>query len=167
MTRPALVWGGIVAGLLLMSVATQAVLIVVAVSDPSFAVEADYEWKAEHWDELRAARAASEALGFHIDLDTTPAGAPGLVDVRLSVTDRHGAPVGDAQVDVEAFPNARASQVVTARLRPLGPGIYGATLALGRSGVWEFRLAVASGAGRFTTRLRQTVDSAARGPAAR
>jgi nitrogen fixation protein FixH len=71
------------------------------------------------------------------------------------VTDRAGAPVAGARVAVEAFPSARAGQVVAAALEPEGDGVYAAGMPLGRPGLWELRVRVTRGEQVFTRTISQ------------
>jgi len=157
MKRPALVWGGLVVALLALDVAVQGTMLLFALADPSFAVEPDYEWKAEHWDEVQRERSRSTALGWSVGLRTAPAAEPGRIEVELEVADPTGAPVAGAEVELAAFHNARASRVLAVRLRPVGGGRYAEALALSRPGVWEFQVAIVRGAERYVGRFRESV----------
>jgi len=152
----------VIAGLLLSSVVIQGTALIVALSDPSFAVEADYEWKARNWDRLRRQAQSSDALGWSFDLRTAPAPTAGEVQVRLTLLDREGVPVEGADVDVSAFHNARANQILTSRLPEVEEGIYGQTLPIRRSGVWEFRVEITRGKERFAGKVRKSVLSVPR-----
>jgi nitrogen fixation protein FixH len=160
--RPALVWGAVIVGILLTSVAIQGTALIFALVDPSFAVEADYEWKARNWVELRRQSESSDALGWSIDLRTAPAPTAGELEVRLSVVDRDGAPLRGAGVEVAAFHNARAGNVLRDRLPAIEEGVYGKTLPIRRSGVWEFRVEITRGEDRFFEVVRKSVLSVPR-----
>jgi nitrogen fixation protein FixH len=155
--RAQVTWIGIVVGLLLMSVVTQGVLIVLATTDPSFAVEPDYDAKAARWDDHQRQERENARLGWTVDLGTKAASVPGAVDVTLTAFGTYGKPLRDATVDVEAFHNARASEVLRARLEPAGDGVYAARLPMRRSGVWEFRLTITRGGDIYTETVRSGV----------
>jgi hypothetical protein len=155
--KPGTVWIVVVVALLALSLGAQGVLIVAALSDPSFAVEPDYEWKAEHWDDIARGRAASAALGWTVALETKPADLPGHVDLFVTVADRSGAAVDAASVSVEAFHNARADLRFATPLAATEAGSYGGRLALARPGLWEFRLEIARGEERFVDAIRQSI----------
>ena len=157
MRRPAVVWVGFVVGLLLLDVLVQGAILVCALGDPSFAVEADYEWQAEHWNDVQRERQASAALGWSVGLRAIPSATPGRVAVELDVTDRDGVPVTGARVDVRALHNARASRVLALQLAPVGDGRYRESAMLGRPGVWEFRVAIDRGSERYVGRFRESV----------
>jgi nitrogen fixation protein FixH len=160
--RPALVWGSVIVGILLTSVVIQGTALILALADPSFAVEADYEWKARNWDKLRRQAQSSDALGWSFDQQTAPAPTAGEVQVRVTLVDRDGAPVRGAEVEVATFHNARAGQVLTSRLPEVEEGIYGETLPMRRSGVWEFRVEITRGGERFEGKVRKSVLSTPR-----
>ena len=91
-------WIGFVVSLLVTSVIVHGALLYVAVKDPSFAVEPDYEAKANNWDNLQRERQASARLGWTTDLSTQPASRPGEVDVALDLFDRYGKRIHEAGV---------------------------------------------------------------------
>ncbi len=133
------------AALLVGGAAANIGLLLAAVSDASFSVERDYYRKALAWDETMAEESRSAALGWSVTARLEPATEPGQARLVARVTDRAGAAVEGATVAVEAFHNARASQVVTARLAPTGAGGYAAALPLRRPGLWELRLRITRG----------------------
>ena len=157
--KPAVVWIGIVVGLLSMSVIIQLVGVILAVNDPSFALEPDYERKAAEWDERKEQRRRSEVLGWETSLRTTPSTTKGMVDVELTLVDSEGTPISDALVSFDAFHNARASQILRDELPHQQDGNYRKTLPLRRSGVWEFRLDITRGNDRFLETTRKSVVS--------
>ncbi len=160
--RAQFVWIGIVVSLLVGSVVTQGVLLVASMSDPSFAVEPDYERKAADWDAIQRRKQESLRLGWTVDLRTSPSERAGEVNVELSVFDRFGKPIRDATVALKTFHNARAGNVIAGRLFHDADGIYLATLPMRRSGIWEFRLEVVQGESHYTDVVRKSVLSAPR-----
>lgn len=120
--------------LLLVSVGANGYLMVRATNDPSFAVEPDYYEKAVAWDRLQAERAASEALGWKVTVDARRD------ELRIRLRDALNRGIDGAEVEVEAFPNARARERIRARLAPKGDGVYVVERPFDRSGVWEYRL---------------------------
>lgn len=142
---------GMIVGLLGVSVVANVILIVKAHDDPSFAVEPDYYQKAVSWDERQAARAASEDLGWRVVVRATR----DRLEVRLF--DRTGYPINDADLEVEAFHNARASARITADLEPKGGGLYALNRSFNRPGIWEYRLTAHRGDEHFMETLQQEV----------
>lgn len=122
-------------GLLLVSVGANVYLIIRATNDPSFAVEPEYYEKAVEWDRIQAERAASDRLGWAMDVDA------GRDALRIELRDALGRPVEGAEVEVIAFHNARAADRIRAHLLPRGRGVYELERAFGRPGIWEYRFA--------------------------
>jgi nitrogen fixation protein FixH len=148
----------IVALLFVGGVGPNLLLFVVANSDPSFSVEPDYYQKSLRWDERLAQERRNSELGWTLGLDLRPEESPQL-GVRLTAMlfDRTGAPLDGASVELEAFHNARASEIVKASLRGSGEGTYLANLPAGRAGLWEFRFVVRLGNDVFTRTVMEDV----------
>lgn len=121
--------------LLLVSVGSNLYLIVRANSDPSFAVEPDYYAKAVAWDESQAVRAASDSLGWRVEVAAEHEG------FEVRIRDALGRPVRGAQVQLEAFPNAFARERIEVILHEGEAGRYFVRRSFSRSGIWEYRLA--------------------------
>ncbi len=154
-------WTAVVVGLLGSSLLWCATAIVVSSSDPSFAVEPNYEWKADHFDSIAAARAHAAALGFHLTADLS-ARAPGRTDVDFVVTDAAGHPLDDARLDVVAFHNARAGDRYPLAVRTTGSGAFRATLDSDRRGIWQFEYTIHSREGDAEGATRAFLTPAAR-----
>jgi FixH len=139
--------GGLGAGL--------AVIIRIAVNDPSFAVEPEYYQHALKWDEERARQEQSARLGWTVVWDFAgpasgsagPSLTPSQSSVRplkLQLRDALGQPITGARIDVSAFHKARAANVQRIALREGDAGVYAAELRLDRSGIWRVRMDVAA-----------------------
>ncbi|HEV8247643.1 MAG TPA: FixH family protein [Polyangiaceae bacterium] len=131
----------------------------IAVNDPGFAVEKDYYKKALSWDGEMAQQADNQRLGWQTELDVdafSPLGS----SVTIRIRDGKGEPVRGAAVQVEAFPNARASELLHARFEALRDGNYRAQMPLDRSGLWEFRVSAQSGDDHATAIVRRDVVKA-------
>jgi nitrogen fixation protein FixH len=133
----------LVLGLLGGSVATCVTLYVMANSDPAFAVESDYYAKAVAWDRRAAEQAASDRLGWRLQLDARPVDGEQILLVATLV-DARGLRVERADVHVEAFANARAQTQARLDLLEQG-GEYVAPLRLTTPGLWELRVRAARG----------------------
>jgi nitrogen fixation protein FixH len=153
-------WPLVLAGLLVGSAGANIGFMLIATGDPTFAVEPDYYKKAIDWDKTMAQEARNAELGWAVSARLEGAARPGQGRLVARVTDRAGAPVSGARVAVEAFPSARARQVVTAALEPEGNGVYAGGIPLERPGLWELRVRVTRGEQVFTRTLSQ--DLAAR-----
>jgi nitrogen fixation protein FixH len=139
--------------------------ITVAVGDPSFAVVPDYYQKAVDWDEQKAERAASDALGWTVEVIPSRAvSIRGERDVEVVVHDADGVPVTGAAVSVTVYHHARASHVVEADLSPAdAPGHYAATLDMRNEGVWDITLRITRGDDRFVQAHKAYVRGAYEG----
>jgi len=156
-------WPLLLVALLAFGVAANLVLLVAAGGDPSFAVEPAYYAKAVDWDRHQAQARASAALGWQATLDVGPADrGSGLASVVARLADRDGAELAGVQVEIEAFHNARASQLVHAVLVEQAGPAYAARLPVVRAGLWEFRLTARRGADTFTAVLERDVPGWAR-----
>jgi nitrogen fixation protein FixH len=156
-------WIGFVVCMLLMSVVIYGTALIISLTDPTFAVEPDYEQKAANWDQHRAQVATNNRLGWMADLTTTAADEPEHVDVSLALFDKWGKPINGASVEVETFYNARASRRIHDTLEQVGEGAYEKRMELSPSGVWEFRLVVKRKDDTFTKTIRKSILSVPRG----
>lgn len=151
-------WPWIVAGLLLLVMAANGILLIKATSDPSFAVEPDYYRKALDWNRTQAQARLNEDLGWEAEVAVEPLPSlPGQARVRTRITDRNELPVDGATVTLEAFHNARSSDRIDAFLDPMGDGAYAAELPMRKDGIWEFRLRAVRGHEVFTAIVDQDV----------
>ena len=153
--------------ILLLTVAANVGMIMLANDDPSFAVEPDYYQKAVRWDDAMAQERANASLGWRLAPTLSlSADAPARLLVHLS--DSTGAPLAGATLTVQAMHNARAAQVYAATLVPTDvAGAYRAELPVRRAGQWELRFEVTRGAERFTARARVEATLASRPAATR
>jgi len=144
-------WPWIIAGALALHVVASLVVVFVATSNSSYAVEEDYYQKALHWNDKRAQDRTNEELGWILSLTVRPAETPGeepTLEVHLA--DAGGEPVDGAVVAVETFHNARADDILRASLDADGEGIYRTTLPMRHNGRWELRFTVDRGREHFT-----------------
>lgn len=151
-------WPWIVAGLLLLAIGANGLLLLKATTDPSFAVEPDYYRKALDWGQTQAQARLNSELGWRAEVAVEPeTTVPGQARVRTRFTDRDGMPVDGAGITLEAFHNARSAERIEAALVPQGDGAYAADLPMRKDGVWEFRLRAVRGSDIFTAVLDQDV----------
>ena len=138
-------WPLIVVGFLSFSVCTQAILITLAVSDPSHRVEEDYYQRALDYDSVMEQARTNAELGWSAELSAAPTPQRERV-IELRLSDNLGAPLADAEVHLEAYHDAAANRVFRARLYPTSePGRYQAGLRMRRAGRWTTRLVVHRG----------------------
>ncbi len=145
-------WPFVLVGFLAAVVGCYAAVIYMVASDPSFAVEKDAYQKGLTFSQTLVDRQASDALGWSLDMHVGPAPNQ-MAEVRAVLTGRDGAPVDGATVDVEAFHNASAANVLTATFSATADHAYTAFMPLRRAGIWEFRVRARRGADTFFVTL--------------
>jgi hypothetical protein len=134
----------------------------IAINDPSFALEPNYYDKAVHWDQTQIEARQSNELGLKLELTAPLAfAADGRVKLQLSVKDRRDLSFSGAEVELEAFPNAYASQIQHICLHETEPGVYSGELSRGIRGLWELRVIVKQGALQYGEVLRRDVKAGA------
>lgn len=149
--KPGSLWPPIIAGALAFHVISSLVVVYVATSDPSYAVEDDYYQKAVAWDEKRAQDRTNEDLDWSLEFKVTPPEKPGdQPTLDLTLLDADDEPLVGAAISVEAFHNARGDDIVRDVLTDVGDGVYSATPQMNRDGRWELRFTVDRGAEHFT-----------------
>jgi nitrogen fixation protein FixH len=131
-------------------------MVVIAVRDPSFAVEKDYYKKGVEWDLQRRIAKESEALGWKADL-SLKAEMPNqpLHQIRLALLDAQKKPIDGASIAIQAFHNANAAKRLTLTLKKAVDGRYEAALMANRPGLWIFRIEAQKDGKRFFQEQRQ------------
>jgi len=138
------VWPYLIAGALALHVVVSLIVVFIATSDPSYAVEEDYYQKAIDWDEKKAQDRSNADLEWLFEFTVKPPDRPGDQPL-LEVTLRDAAenPLTGATVSVEAFHNSRSADILRAVLHASGePGVYRASMPMQRNGRWELRFSV-------------------------
>jgi len=155
--KPGMGWPIGVGVILGATVVLNLVVMRVANSDPSFAIEPDYYRRAVQFDSTMASERRNVALHWSATAMMTE-GHDG-TDRLLTVTllDRAGQPVRGATVHVGALFNARANDVRSATLVEAAPGRYNGHIAVTYAGQWEVRVDAVRGADRFTASTRTDV----------
>jgi len=151
--QPGSYWAFVPAGLLAAMLVGLLTMAMIAADDPSFAVESDYYKKAVAWDRELEQQGENARLARKVTLETRSS-SERTAALALRVTDARGAPLDGAEVELEAFPNARAGERQRLVFTERRPGAYAAELPLTRTGLWELRLTVTRGKERTTHVLR-------------
>ncbi len=136
-----------------MMVVTQGTMLYSA-SGGDMGIEEDYYQKGVAWDEQMAQERENMRLGWRAQLSQAPL-ADG-VALKVSLTDKSGAPITDADVQLTAFANVSSGSRVHTPLTLEGAQ-YTGQLKTAQRGLWEFRLLVTRGQERYTQVLRQDV----------
>ena len=144
-------WPVIIAGALAFHVVASLVVVFIATSDPSYAVEEDYYQKALAWNDKRAQDRTNETLGWSIDFSVEPPAAPGdQSTIEVTLQDGHSSPLNGAIVSVEAFHNARSADILKFQLTPEGEGTYRSSFPAKHNGRWEIRFTIEHDGELFT-----------------
>ncbi|MBX3183483.1 MAG: FixH family protein [Polyangiaceae bacterium] len=136
-----------------MMVVTQGTMLYSA-SGGDMGIEEDYYQKGVAWDEHMAQERENRRLGWRAVLRQEPL-ADG-VALKVTLTDKSGAPITDAEVSLTAFANVSSGSRVRTPLALSGED-YTARIQTAQQGLWEFRFEVTRGQERFTQVVRQDV----------
>ena len=148
-------WALVPVGLLASSFFGVGWMAIIAVRDPSFALEPDYYQKAIHWDQAQAQAANNERLGYAFSVPgAVVSDSRGLATLQLKINDRSGRAVRGAHVSATAFPNAFSEDISQIQFNQRAPGVYEAPVKVRHAGLWEFRVTMDDGADHVTTVLR-------------
>jgi nitrogen fixation protein FixH len=137
-------WPLYIIGLLATQAAGVGVMIAIATSDPSVAVEPEYYEKALAWDDAAASEAATKTLGWSALVTAGPLSSTDR-ELSIALKDKAGRGIAEARVHVEMFHQARSGQRLTAELTGMGAGVYVARLPIQRPGLWEIRITAQHG----------------------
>jgi nitrogen fixation protein FixH len=155
-------WPAGIVALLSLHMLAMGVVVFIATRDPSFSVEPQAYKKAVAWDQSRAQHAASVRLGWSAKLQISGvADHLGRRRVTCRLTDERGIAVMAAEVKLEAFHHARASERLHVTMNPEPDGNYTVELPLRRAGNWEFRIAARRGTEQYDTVVTQVVGAGA------
>jgi nitrogen fixation protein FixH len=152
-----LLWPGFLIVLIASIVVMNVVMLIVASSDPSFAVDPAYyenQWRGGATDN-------NQRLGWSAEVAVEPAGDRALL--RARILDDDGQPIEGALVSASVFHKAEASHALRAELAPLADGGYVAPLQLERPGTWACRLTVHRADDTFVTVKEFEVGGAGEG----
>jgi nitrogen fixation protein FixH len=145
-----------IVGLLSLSVIASLLTVFAARSDGGAQVIDDYYHKAANWDSTRALQAASDALGWQVDLTAEPAQGTARI-VRLHLQNKHGEPVIGLQGTISAFRPQQAQMVDEAALIETEPGVYQQQLTMPQPGLWDFEIDATRDGTPFLKRIRLEV----------
>ncbi len=151
-----LFWPGLVIALLTMSVVAMTTTMMLAVSDPAFAIVEDYEAKASAWNETSAALHESAKLGWEATIEfDDDVNALNERTVLITLINDDGDPVSNATVQASAFHPARSAHKIILEFTEVQPGVYTARFAPRREGLWDFALTASRGKDQFIDHQQQ------------
>jgi nitrogen fixation protein FixH len=135
------------------TVVVNVVMLVVAVSDPSFKVHDD-KGGDDAWTARMDQQRENRRLGWTLTPRVVPPPENGAYTViELSVTDPEGAAVTGAEVRASAYHKARPAERQTIQLAETDAGRYVVSAELQRIGIWALETLVERGGDRFATLL--------------
>ena len=159
--RAAWLWPSFIFALLGMNAAIVAVTVFFAATDQSVATEPDYYAKAMNFEHTARVRESSRALGWTAVPEFRADRAAGTMRLVITLADREGRPVLDADVRAEVFPSARSSQrqqlaLVGSASSPTGTvdpagAEYAAAVRVNRPGLWRIRIDATRRGDEFAT----------------
>ncbi|WP_417740013.1 FixH family protein [Rosistilla oblonga] len=134
-------WVSLVVALLGLQLVIGGVAIKLATGDASAAIVPNYHQAALNWDQIHSERTAAKRLGWTVDLDVSSvADGRGMRAVQVSIADADGKPIDDLQVSADIYHHARAAEVQTVDMQPVGDAEYQVLAPMERSGLWQVDL---------------------------
>ncbi len=153
-------WPWIVVGLLGAHVSLMAVCVTVAVTNHAASgVIPDYYQQAVAWDEHRAEREASEALGWSSAVVPSAVMQADGRRVAVEVTDAEGQPLTDALVTLTCFAERRSLDVLSVSMQAQGGGVYAGVLPIHEPGLWVFRVRAERGGDVFLDEQHRVISA--------
>lgn len=147
--RAARRWIIIPIGLIATQMSIVLVMMYIATSDPTFAVEPHYYEKALDWDATAAQNQTNQRLAWRTKV-TAGTSETGAGELRVRLTNSDSLALDGASIRAEIFANTNARARATIELAPRGDGVYAAPAAFDRAGMWECRLVITRGPETFT-----------------
>lgn len=115
--------------------------------------DANYYNDGVTYDRNLAAERREETLGWTSDLRATRVD-DATREFVLSVTDKEGKPVSDAEIGARLRRPTQAALDTLLTFKPIGPGQYRARVALPAPGLWEAHIRVVRGKALFVVAQR-------------
>lgn len=159
---PHVAWPAFIVALLLLSVGTSVGTLVIAGTDGGAQIVDDYYQQGVRWDETAARRAASEALGWTVEVVVQPTGLQeGLRTVDVVVRDRAGQGVDGLQGMLRASRPQHAAAVAALPLQPVPgeAGLYRQQMPVAARGIWDFNVEATRDTLVFVETVRVEVGS--------
>lgn len=134
-----MMWTGGIIGFFVIQAIIWAVAITLTHNDPSHAVVAGLDERVGSSDERRAAREASQKLGWSTSVALVRGAEPSAKQcVEIRITDRAGRPVPVEKLEVFGFHRARVTERKALQLETIEPGVWHVKDSLTRKGWWRF-----------------------------
>lgn len=155
--KPGMGWPIGVVVVLAATVIANLVVMRIATSDPSFAIEPDYYKKAVAFDSTIAEERRSDSLGWTAASTIVADDTVGRPLLTVTLVDARQQPVHGATVSVVALANIRSNDLVSLTLTEVAPGRYQSILAARIPGQWEVRVDAVRGREHFVASTRTDI----------
>ena len=134
-------WVGFICLLLGSNLGMGVFAIYLASSDPANSIIPNYYQKGLDWDKTKAKLAASDELGWSVEVAISP-DTPNAVrrTITLTVLDRQGSPVEKGAGNIALFHHAHGKDLQELGLEEIHPGVYQTTALMGPQGKWDITL---------------------------
>lgn len=133
-----IMWPGIIFIILGASVIVHGVMLYVVNTDATFAVDDRYRARTDPWWEAVDRAGTERKTGWSATLEMVPSDSiEEMMRLTVRLTDRHGAAVENARVEMRLFHRGRAGEVLPATLEASGGGRYVTLLRLDPPGMWK------------------------------
>ena len=159
---PHIGWPLLIAAFLLMSVGISLTALLLAGSDGGAQVIDDYYQKGVQWEETAAQLAASEALGWTVELTVSQQQeVPGLRQLNVSIVDREGHGVSGLRGTVRIFrpQNVKAVSEMPVLPVPDQVGGYQQMVPINTEGIWDFELRLERDGRIYSDRIRKSLSN--------
>lgn len=151
-------WPGGIIIMLSAGVLMNIIMVIMAVNNPSWALEENYYEKGLNWDAKLKQDKLNRELGWKPELSLTLKDKTSMTATFCAtLRGKKQEMITKAIVSLNAFANVRAGDRQKPQLKETKPGVYCAPLKLHRLGLWEFRLVVHRGKHRFTWKKMRSV----------
>lgn len=136
-------WIALVVFLFVIQSTIMALVMHLAIGDPSSAVVPDYHTRALNWDASRRTHQAAERLGWDVAFFASDvADDRGMRALELKLIDGDGHAIDELSVRGKLYHHARAGDVIPVQLESVGNGKYLTLAPAARPGIWQLELAI-------------------------
>ena len=130
-------WTAFVLMFFLMQAVIWTVAISITVSDTSHAVVPNYDQQAMNWDDVKAEKARSAALGWSVQVGRDLPDEFNQRSVTLKVIDRDGMAVVGGVLEARVFHRSRAANAEVVLFQETSDGMYAAEVHTRHVGRWQ------------------------------
>lgn len=139
--RSRILWVGMIVGLLSLQILCCLIGVLAATGTPSLAVIPNYHQQAMHWDEAKAAVAASAALNWQTRIEVSePIDIYGNRRIQVRLSREDASPVEISGLRLRMFHHTRVQDVIEMRLQAESAGLYSGVAVMRQEGLWDIRL---------------------------